>query len=219
MTEFEKVVVQDLVNNGTLPFYTRYVDDTLVLIQPDNIDLVLNAFNKFMPGIVFTRDVFNDGNIHFLDITINGTNLETSVYNKPTNTGQYINYDSFTPWRLKISWITSIYERGKRLCSNESSFNSHLLNLRKTLSWNGFPRRVRNAILNRLTNKQPRTQENVPEDDNRKTIWIRLPYMGKNGERLTNQLLRKLKRCFKSAVNFKVLFDTRKISSFCSNNM
>ena len=84
------------------------------------------------------------------------------------------------------------------------------------MSWNGFPRRVRNSILNRLTNKQPRTQENVPEDDDRKTISIRLPYMGKHGERLTNQLLRKLKRCFKSAVNFKVLFDTRKISSFCS---
>ena len=49
-----------------------------------------------------------------------------------------------------------------------------------------------------------------------KTIWLRLPYMGKIGESITNKLLRKLRRCFKTTVKFRVLYDTRKVSSFCS---
>ena len=84
------------------------------------------------------------------------------------------------------------------------------------MSWNGFPRRIRISILKRLLNKPPRENNIEPEDDNRKTIWIRLPYMGKQGEWLTSKLLLKLKRCFKTDVKFKVIFDTRKISSFCS---
>ena len=44
MTEFEKEVVQELVSNGTLPFYIRYVDDTLVLIKPENIDLYIYIY-------------------------------------------------------------------------------------------------------------------------------------------------------------------------------
>ena len=76
MTEFEKVVIQKLINDGTLPFYIRYVDDTLALIQPENIDRVLKMFNEFAKGITFTVDTFDDGNIHFLDLSINGSNLE-----------------------------------------------------------------------------------------------------------------------------------------------
>ena len=59
-------------------------------------------------------------------------------------------------------------------------------------------------------------KDNVVEDESIKTIWIRLPYMGNHGESLTNKLLRKLRRCFKIDVKFKVLYDTRKLSSFCT---
>ena len=40
--------------------------------------------------------------------------------------------------------------------------------------------------------------------------------MGNHGESLTSKLLRKLRRCFKIDVKFKVLYDTRKLSSFCT---
>ena len=33
--------------------------------------------------------------------------------------------------------------------------------------------------------------------DDRKVIWINLPYLGKRGEQLTNSLIRKLKKSFK----------------------
>ena len=42
LTEFEKIIVSDLIiASGTLKFFLHNVDDTLVLIKPSDIDLVL----------------------------------------------------------------------------------------------------------------------------------------------------------------------------------
>ena len=83
------------------------------------------------------------------------------------------------------------------------------------MSWNGFPRRVRSSILSRLSTNSSPKPDDKPVDDDTKTIWIRLPYMGKQGESITNKLLRNLKRCFKTAVQFKVSYNVQKISTFC----
>ena len=92
LSEFEKLVVSDLIASGTIKIYRRYVDDTLVLIRPSDIPYVLNKFNSFDKDIKFTVDTFSDdgiGIIHFLDILISKNN--TDVYYKPTHTGQYTN--------------------------------------------------------------------------------------------------------------------------------
>jgi hypothetical protein len=45
LTEFERLIVSELIADGTIKFYKRYVDDTLVLIKPSNISTVLAKFN------------------------------------------------------------------------------------------------------------------------------------------------------------------------------
>ena len=47
MTECEKVIIDNLVKDGTIKFYVRYVDDTLFLVKRQDIDKVLKAFNGF----------------------------------------------------------------------------------------------------------------------------------------------------------------------------
>ena len=54
LTEFEKVVVDDLVSLGILIFYRRYVDDTLVSMKVSDIPFVLNKFNSFDKNLKFT---------------------------------------------------------------------------------------------------------------------------------------------------------------------
>jgi len=144
--------------------------------------------------------------------------METKVYSKPTNTGQYVNFLSFTPWRMKVAWIKALYDRGKRLCSGDFLFSKHLKDLKQKMSWNGYPQHIRASILKHLANKMPRKQQNTEIDEDAKTIWIRLPYMGNHGESLTKKLIQKIRRCLKSKskVNFKVFYENRKISSFCS---
>ena len=40
MTELEKKVVKRLIDDGTIWFYTQFVDDTLILIKEEDIDRV-----------------------------------------------------------------------------------------------------------------------------------------------------------------------------------
>ena len=46
MTELENVLIKDLLDIGTIAFYARYVDDTLVLVKLNNVQKVLNK----LPG-------------------------------------------------------------------------------------------------------------------------------------------------------------------------
>ena len=101
MTEFERLVVDKLIKAVLIKFYIRYIDDTLVLAKVENIDNIMKQFNSFDKSIQFTTDKFEDGILHFLDIKINGP--ERDLYYKTTYTGQYCNFSSQTPWKLKIS--------------------------------------------------------------------------------------------------------------------
>ena len=38
MTELEKFILDDMIKDNTIKFYIRYVDDTLMLVKPENID-------------------------------------------------------------------------------------------------------------------------------------------------------------------------------------
>ena len=47
MTECEKIIVETLMEEKVIMFFTRYVDDTLLVIKKSNINYVLNQFNSF----------------------------------------------------------------------------------------------------------------------------------------------------------------------------
>ena len=106
MTEFEKIVVSDLTNFGLVKFYIRYVDDTLLLAKEDDIDNIEQQFNGFDDNLKFTIDKFTDNNVPFLDIKIDRN--ETDLFYKTTHTGQYIDFTSQTPWKLKTAWVKEL---------------------------------------------------------------------------------------------------------------
>ena len=104
MTEFKQTVVKPLIDRKLIPFYCRYAEDTLLLIKPDTIDVILDCFShEFDKNIRLTYDLFENTTPHFLDIKISPNG--TGIYRKDTFSGQYTNFDSFVPWRQKTSWI------------------------------------------------------------------------------------------------------------------
>ena len=107
LTEFEKEIVEGLVQCGTIKFYRRYVDDTLVLVKPYNIPAILKKFNNFDKNLNFTVDTFEEGIVHFLDLEISQSGID--IFHKPTHTGQYTNFNSFEPWSRKTAWIKSLF--------------------------------------------------------------------------------------------------------------
>ena len=211
MTEFERLVVDKLIKDGLIKFYIRYVDGTLVLAKAENIDNIMKQFNFFDKSIQLTIDRFEDCVVHFLDIKINGS--ETDLYYKTTHTGQYCDFSSQTPWKLKISWIKALHDDSTKICSSNKLLNDQINQIRTFMSWKRYPKCVRNSIIKRLQQKKAAVQK---DDESVIKIWICLPYLGNKGEELVKTCIRKLKRCFKSNVNFITLYDTKKCAMFCS---
>ena len=70
MTECEKVIVHNLVKEGTIKFCVCYIDDTLLLVKRQDNDKVLKAFNWFDKNLKFSVDIFVNETPHFLDLEI-----------------------------------------------------------------------------------------------------------------------------------------------------
>ena len=114
---------------------------------------------------------------------------------------------------LKTSWIEALYHRAHKVCSNKQALDKQISQIKTFRPWNGCPERVRNSVIKRLdTNK---SHSRSADDNDRKKIWLDLPYNGKLGENLVTYLIKKLKRCFKVNVKIIVKVRTNKLSMFC----
>ena len=144
-------MVRNLLADGTVAFYSRYVDDTLLLIKPENVKTVLKKFNSFHSSLNFTCDQFQD-EVHFLDIKIDRN--KTDIYRKDTHTGQYVHFISFEPWYRKTAWAKCLIERAERICSNKQLLDGQISKIKSFMSWNGYPRYVRNNIIRKLKERK-----------------------------------------------------------------
>ena len=68
----------------------------------------------------------------------------TSVYRKPTFTGQYLRWNSFSPQKRKINLIGTLVHRALMICS-KSKLNQELGKIRSILLENGYPEHVINS--------------------------------------------------------------------------
>ena len=202
-----------MIDSGLIKFYGRYVEDTLVLAKPEHFDAILCQLNSFHSNLCFMIDKFEDDNVHFLDISLDRTTSD--IYRKDTNTGQYVSFTSDKPWPRKIVWARALFHRASRICNNDSLFQKQISVIKTFLSWNGFPRAVASNLINRFmcSGSEPRSSNT----DTSKIIWLGPPYAGHMAESIVNRLVRKLKRCFREPARFKILYQTKKFSSFCSN--
>nr|VZI46870.1 unnamed protein product [Spirometra erinaceieuropaei] len=83
-------------------FWTRYVDDTFVIIKRQKVQEFHDVLNSVFPDIQFTMEAEANNQLPFLDVLVhrkpNG-HLKTTVYRKATNTRQILSFH-----------ITSLFE-------------------------------------------------------------------------------------------------------------
>ena len=106
------------------------------------------------------------------------------------------------------------------ICSSKELFDNQIRKLKLFMSWNGFPTNIRALLINKLTRNNKKnsrfdscTHENIPKAK----IWLRIPYLGKQGENLVRNCVRKIRRYLKDPVDFVVIYNTKKISYFLPN--
>ncbi len=221
MTAFEDEIVRPLLSSNVIKFYSRYVDDTLVLIKPCDIPNVLKKFNSFHPLIKFTHEEFTDNNdVHFLDIKITSTG--TTIYRKSTHTGQYIHLSSFTPWCRKTAWLRALVHRAHKICSNIDLLKKELQRIAEFASWNGYPRHMTNKLINAFS-PPPLNHDTAPDNNNTEnentnpnppTIWIHLPFIGKRGSSLIRSCTNKISRLLIARPTFITIYDTTNSNTY-----
>ena len=67
MTECEKVIVNQLIENNIVKFYISYINDTSLVFRKKDIDIVLSKFNSFDENLKSTIVTFQNCVPHFLE--------------------------------------------------------------------------------------------------------------------------------------------------------
>lgn len=186
---------------GALPLlYKRYVDDTFLVFNHRNEMLDLFTwFNQQHPSIAFTKEEEVNNQLSFLDVLVSRSsqgNVTTSVYRKPSFSGLYMRWDSFSPKSYKKSLVNCLVFRAWRLCSSYEGFHLELDFLRSMLSANGYPASfVENVICTFLNKQYDRTCTMPTFGPERKEVYLCLPFIGENAAiKLARQLKRLLAR-------------------------
>ena len=111
--------------------------------------------------------------------------------------------------------MRSIVSRAKRIC-DEKHLADEFKNIRKFAAWNNFPARIRNALMSRFCTEQGRSRDEVEADENSVDIWLKLPFIGRQGENMVQSFIKKVKKMLKPGkkVNFKVRYRTTPLLAF-----
>jgi len=167
----------------TLPIYFRYVDDILLAAPSDRLDYILEVFNSFHNRLQFTLETSMNDRINFLDVTVilNDRMILFDKYEKPTNTGRYINYHSQHPMSHKKSIIYGLIDRTV-LLTHPTFHEKNLKNVIITLLNNGYPLRfIFDTINNRIKMLNNRKTENVKNvahtSHNNQKNYFTIPYV------------------------------------------
>ncbi|BHF62904.1 hypothetical protein SprV_0200589200 [Sparganum proliferum] len=167
-------------------FWTRYVDDTYVIIKREIIEEFHSVLNSVFPDIQFTMEAENNNELPFLDVLVhrnpNG-HLKTTVYRKATNTRQILSYHSKHPLSHKRNCVRTLYSRAETHCSEPDDRRTELRYLQRLFMANGYPRN----FIERSRQSKP-GQNRVTEQPK---VWRALPYIDGVSEAVS-RLLRSL---------------------------
>jgi len=140
------LVLQDLETKAIkelpleLPLYYRYVDDILFAAPVELLHKISEIFNSLHDRLRFTLEIGVDNRINFLDVTVilKDQKILFDRYEKPTNTGRYINYHSQHPLSQKKSIIYGLIDR-TILLSHPQFHEKNLKHVINTLLDNCYP--------------------------------------------------------------------------------
>ena len=154
--------------------------------------------NQLHPALKFTVEKEQNNSLNFLDVSVEkgGTGFLTSIYRKPTFTGQYIRWNAFSPKARKINLIKTLVHRALMICS-KTKLDSELDN--------GYPEDVLvSCIKEKLANISLEKRfgpEKCP-------VYLKLPWIGNVSSKFENQITKAITSCF-YAVKPRAVYNTR----------
>ena len=191
MEDLEKTCLDQLTHKPT--FYYRYVDDIITEAHPNNINEILNTFNKYNSKIQHTLEIQQHKKIAFLDVQLTNDDgqILTNWYQKDTHSWRYINYFSNHPQHIKINILNNTIDRALKL--SHPQFREENLNKIKTAFFNNnYPiNLIKQCIAKRVyllyntINNNKNTNTNTTSTS---TQYITIPYINKTSNLIKNTL-------------------------------
>ena len=114
MTEVENRALRNISTKPSL--YCRYIDDIFVICDAELLEK-LKIEMALISGLNFTVEYAINNKLPFLNVLvyIDGGNVKTTVYRKPTDAGLCLNAKSECPNQYKLSVIKGFLHRAKNL--------------------------------------------------------------------------------------------------------
>lgn len=146
-------ILADIVMNSLLkyvinnvdfqfPFISQYVDDIICALPNNRIEETLNIFNSFNTKLIFTIEKEDSHNsVPFLDTRVIRTPdgiIKLDWYQKSTNSGRYLHFNSNHPLKHKINLVLALKNRIEKISSN-TYYYKNLKILYNTLLNNDYP--------------------------------------------------------------------------------
>ena len=151
---------------GDAKLFSRYMDDILREIKKNEIDQKLEEINCLHPNLSFTIEKEKDGTLPFLDMLIihQGTQIQSTWYSKPTDTGLILNFHSLAPKRYKRSVVSGFVHRIHRACSNWDLFHKSMEKAKAILERNQYSPSFYNPIIKETLENIFRKSSKAAED-------------------------------------------------------
>lgn len=106
-----------------IKMYFRYVNDTFVFVEKQNLQEMHAALNSIHPAIQFTSETEDGSTLAFLDVLVRwsvGSVLETAVYHKSCDSGPVLSFDSHHPAEHKYAVVRRLLSRCHTLLLTQS---------------------------------------------------------------------------------------------------
>ena len=214
MKHLEEIALENFKGN-LLSFFRRYVDDSFVIFERQtDIQPFFEYINTLHRNIVFTKEEQSNETDYFpfLDVKIMKINnsFRTSTYQKPTNTGLYTNWYSFTLRKYKINLVKCLLFRAWNICSDRNLFDNDCKTIKDNLLKNQYPEKLLDAIIKNFITEQTSLQEKPPTPLTvpKKEILMVLPYLGHDSSfKLKKSLVSLFSKAYPQ-VDLKIVFRT-----------
>ena len=219
MSAFEKLVVQKLIDNKTLSFYDRWVDDTFVRNRIADRDLISTEFHSFNKNIEFTvetaKDIERAGKkLKFLPVLdigviwdpIDGTG-STEVYRKPTTSEIVMPWNDFGPTDWKTGTLIGFIKRAYTHSSDFMIMHNEISRIKSQFRKVGYPLWLIQDKINKTLAKTlykanpahyPNPEAHRMDPTELPTKWsvLYLPYSGVPAGAVVNKIRKMLPRNF-----------------------
>lgn len=211
-------IEEQLETQNKMPaFYRRYVDDTLSKM-PDTAAAseFLSTLNESHPSISFTMELEDNNKLPFLGMEIikNGSQLDTKVYKKPTDTGLLLHYQSHVDLKYKHSLLQTMLNRAFKLSSNWQLFHQECERLKETFARLHYPESLVQSAIRQFVEAKVVTEDACPrqQDPGQQEVPIRvvLPYKDQKSANSVRRQLSDLSRKINSEI--QPVYTSRKIS-------